>query len=166
MLRSVGCDTLILRFGCGGSCRGPFSSFVAGGGLDTCAGRGLRPWPFRRPSVAGGRRPHAGRLQPLKQGEHVVSAGARVLGRRGREIQVKFSKHASSGWGGAPLDVTVGDAVGELDLERRERGVPVQHLLPFGLGFGDRQVEQFAGGVLGWEARVPQLKGVSGHAAT
>jgi len=33
-----------------------------------------------------------------------VREPARVLGRRGREIQATFSRHASSGWGGAPLD--------------------------------------------------------------
>ena len=46
-------------------------------------------------------------------------------------------------------DCVVGDTVAELDLECGERGRPVEHALPFGLGFGDREVDQLAGGVLG-----------------
>jgi hypothetical protein len=38
-----------------------------------------------------------------------------------------------------------------VDLERGERGWPVEHALPAGLGFGDREVDQLAGGVLGGE---------------
>jgi len=45
----------------------------------------------------------------------------------------------------------VGDAVTELNFERGQGGWPVEHALPFGLGFGDREVDQLAGGVLGRE---------------
>jgi len=45
----------------------------------------------------------------------------------------------------------VGDPVGELDLERRQRGVPVLHLAPVGFGFDDREVDQFASCFFGRE---------------
>src|SRR5215216_3927213 len=45
----------------------------------------------------------------------------------------------------------VGDALAEVDLEGGQRGVPVVGAAPLGLGAGDREVDQLAGGVFGWE---------------
>src|SRR5664279_3613263 len=60
-------------------------------------------------------------------------------------------------------DCVVGDTVAELDLERGDRGRPVEHALPPSLGFGDREVDQLPSGVLGGEvpARLDDLPGLA-----